>query len=401
MDAKALAPDEQLLRRLFGQQQPTITMFLQNREKCVFKAEFSSRTDESMPAKVVRLEIVEKESQSLSTIAAIQQIAATVIPDLVPDVYEVGKMDDSRGRTLHFSIKEFVDGETLQDVWWKLAATAQDAIVQELGEAIEKLHTVRPSAVPHRTGGRLGEQLKQPGIFGGPHTGFMNTGSALLASIMEQRKLKKQFCTIEGTSEPEGIIVQSNFEYLGAVMIEKADSDKWSEDAVLCHNDLNPCNIIIRQQKSQDGTIDYRLAAIIDWELAGFYPASYELSLQDTHLSTGNQHLSYYLKLKSRMKTLVPRTSSQIQLLKANELVYESQQRHLGNSTNIPAHIRKIFMEYFHLVRDNDPYVGWISELNDNNLPPWSDEAAQKMEEDAIQAMLMKRQKARAQQVAA
>ncbi|KAI0176835.1 kinase-like domain-containing protein [Pestalotiopsis sp. NC0098] len=354
-----------------------------------------------MPAKVVRLEIVEKESQSLSTIAAIQQIAATAIPDLVPDVYEVGKMDDSRGRTLHFSITEFVDGETLQDVWWKLNATAQDAIVQELGEAIEKLHTVRPSAVPHRTGGRLGEQLKQPGIFGGPHTGFMNTGSALLASIMEQRKLKKQFCTTEGTSDPEGIVIQSNFEDLGALTIEKADSDKWSEEAVLCHNDLNPRNIIIRQKKSQDGTIDYRLAAIIDWELAGFYPASYELSLQDTHLSTGNQHLSYYLKLKSRMKTLVPRTLSQIQLLKANELVYESQQRHLGNGTNIPAHIRKIFMEYFQLVRDDDPYVGWISELKDNELPPWSNETAQKMEDDAIQAMLVKRQKARAQQVAA
>ncbi|KAK6206099.1 hypothetical protein LQW54_007934 [Pestalotiopsis sp. IQ-011] len=401
MDAKALAPDEQLLRRLFGQQRPTITMFLQNWEKCVFKAQFPSTAGESMPAKVVRLQIVEKECQSLSTIAAIQQIAATVIPDLVPKLYEVGTIDDSRGRMLHFSIAEFVDGRTLQDVWWELNASAQDAIVEQLGEVIKKLHTVQPSAVPHGTGGRLGEQLEQPGVFGGPHTGFMNTGSDLLASIMEQRKLKKQFCTIETTSDPEGITIQSNFEDLGALTIQKADSDKWSEEAVLCHNDLNPRNIIIRQQESQDGTIEHRLAAIIDWELAGFYPASYELSLQDTYLSIGNQHLFYYLKLKSRMRNLVPRTLSQIQLLKANELLYESQQRHQRNGTNISAHIREMFIEYFHLARDDDPYVGWISELNDNDLPPWSGEAAQKMEEDVIQAMLVKRQKAKVQQVAA
>ncbi|KAI4601505.1 hypothetical protein KJ359_011634 [Pestalotiopsis sp. 9143b] len=401
MDSKALAPDEQLLRQLFGQQRPMIIMFLQNWEKCVFKAEFPSKAGESMPAKVVRLEIVEKESQSLSTIAAIQQIAAAVIPDLVPKVYEVGTIDDSQGRSLHFSIAEFVDGETLQDVWWGLNASAQDAIVEQLGKAIKKLHTVRPSAVPHGAGGRLGDQLKQPGVFGGPQTGFMNTGSDLLASIMEQRKLKKQFCIIEATSDPEGITIQSNFEDLGALTIEKADSDKWSEEAVLCHNDLNPRNIIIRQQESQDGTIEHRLAAIIDWELAGFYPASYELSLQDTYLSTGNQHLSYYLKLKSLMRNLVPRTLSQIQLLKANELVYESQQRHQGNGTNVPAHIRKRFIEYFHLVRDDDPYVGWTSGIDDNDLPPWSDEAAQKMEEDVIQAMLVKREKAKTQQVAA
>lgn len=396
MDAKALAPDEQLLRRLFGQQQPTITMFLQNWEKCVYKVEFPSKSGQLMPAKVVRLEIIEKESQSLSTIAAMQQIAATVIPDLVPKVHEVGTIVDSRGRTLQFSITEFVDGETLQDVWWRLSTSAQDAIAEELGEAIKKLHTVRPIALPHGVEEELARKLKQPGVFGGPHTGFMDTGSNLLASIMEQYKLKKQFCTFEATSDPEGITIQSNFEDLGALTIEKADSDKWSEEAVLCHNDLNPRNIMIRQQKSQNGMIEHRLAAIIDWELAGFYPASYELSLQDTYLSTGNQHLSYYLKLKSRMKTLVPRTSSQIQLLKANELVYESQQRHLGNGTNIPAHIRKRFLEYFQLVRDDDPYTGWISELKDNELPPWSDETAQKMEEDAIQAMLVKRQNSKA-----
>ena len=41
------------------------------------------------------------------------------------------------------------------------------------------------------------KSFEQPGAFGGPHTGFLNDGPALLDSIMERRKLKKPFCTME------------------------------------------------------------------------------------------------------------------------------------------------------------------------------------------------------------
>ncbi|KAH8590400.1 hypothetical protein B0O99DRAFT_634796 [Bisporella sp. PMI_857] len=41
------------------------------------------------------------------------------------------------------------------------------------------------------------------------------------------------------------------------------------------------------------------------------------------------------------------------------ELIFESQRRLLLDGTNIPAHIRKRFMENSKLARDNDPYVSW------------------------------------------
>jgi hypothetical protein len=41
------------------------------------------------------------------------------------------------------------------------------------------------------------KSFEQPGVFMGPHTGFLNDGPALLVSIIERRKLKRPFCTME------------------------------------------------------------------------------------------------------------------------------------------------------------------------------------------------------------
>ncbi len=126
---------------------------------------------------------------------------------------------------------------------------------------------------------------------------------------------------------------------------------------MFCHNDLTPRNLILKTSEGPDGNTRYKLAALIDWELAGFYPPSYELSLQDTYLSAGNRHASFYLLLKERMKDLVPPSPSQVALLQAMELMFESQQRKLSEGTKIPANIRKRFMIRLHLIRDKSPYT--------------------------------------------
>jgi thiamine kinase-like enzyme len=145
---------------------------------------------------------------------------------------------------------------------------------------------------------------------------------------------------------------------LGSTAINNSDIGKWPGEAVFCHNDLTPRNLILQSRASLDGKSKYKLAGIIDWELAGFYPASYELSLQDIYLGA-NRHVSFYLLLKEHMKNFVPRSLSQIVLLQAMELIFESQQMLLSDGTNILAHFRKRFIENSKLARDNDPYVGW------------------------------------------
>ncbi|EPE31762.1 hypothetical protein GLAREA_11844 [Glarea lozoyensis ATCC 20868] len=346
-----------------------------NWDKCVFKAEFSKGLEDRHSAFVVRLEAENNNLKTFTTITTIQQLAATIIPELVPQTLQVGKAKNAQGRMFHFSVIELVEGDLLEDVWQQMSAEEQSSVVVELVEALEKLHSVR--LIDRRVKEILGKALleegdevlkkfEQPSALGGPYTGFLNDGPALLDSIMKRRKLKKPFCTIQSIVDSQDIKIQSPFKELWSTVINNSDINKWPGEA-------------------------YKLAGIIDWELAGFYPASYELSLQDTYLSGANRHVSFYLLLKEHMKNIVPRSSSQIVLLQAMELIFESQQRLLSDGTNIPAHIRKRFMENSKLSRDNDPYVGWTRSPQDGPFPEYSSAAIQKLEDDVVEQIVARR----------
>ena len=299
----------------------------------------------------------------------------------------------------HFSVIELVEGDLLEDVWHQMSTKNQSSVIAGLVEALEKLHSVRLSdkgvkeilgRALRKEGDEVLKSFEQPRVFGGPYTGYLNDGSALLGSIIGRRKLKKPFCTIEPIVKSQDIRIQSCFEELGSTVINNSDMDKWPGEAILCHNDLTPRNLILQSCSSSGCISKYKLAGIIDWELAGFYPASYELSLQDTYLGA-NRHVSFYLLLKEQIKKSVPRSLSQIVLLQAMELIFESQQRLLLDGTNIPAHIRKRFIENSKLTRDNDPYVGWTRNLQDGPFPEYSIAAIQKLEEDVVEEMVARR----------
>lgn len=365
----------------------------------MFTAEFPKGLEDRHSACVVRLEAENDDLKPFTTIATMQQIAATIMPELVPQTLQVGKAKNAQGRMFRFSVIELVEGDLLEDVWQQMSAEEQSSVVAELVEALEKLHSVRLSdkwvkeilGKTYREGDDVLKNFEQPGAFGGPHTGFLNDGPALLNSIMERRKLKTPFYTMEPIVDSGDIRMQSSLIELGSTIIHKSDIDKWQGEAVLCHNDPSPRNLILQSRPSSDGKSNYKLAGIIDWELAGFYPASYELSLQDTYLGGANRHVSFYLLLKEHMKNFVPRSSSQIVLLQAMELIFESQQRLLLEGKNITAHIRKRFMENSKLVRDNDPYVGWTRSLQDGPFPEYSSAAIQKLEDDVVKEMVARR----------
>ncbi|OBT94123.1 hypothetical protein VE01_07028 [Pseudogymnoascus verrucosus] len=76
-------------------------------------------------------------------IAAMQRIAATIIPDLIPKTYQIGKAVNAQGRMFHFSVVELVEGDLLEDVWQLMSAGEQNSVVADLVEALEKLHSVR------------------------------------------------------------------------------------------------------------------------------------------------------------------------------------------------------------------------------------------------------------------
>lgn len=277
-----------------------------------------------------------------------------------------------------------------------MSADEQNSVVADLVETLQKLHSVRlcDNMAQEILRKMLREDyeelrpfLETPGVFGGPHTGVLYNGHGLLYSIMEKRTLKKSsFCTMDPVNDSQDVRIQSSFEDMGSMVINNSDISKWAGESVLCHNDLTPRNLILQPRPSADGKSNYKLAGIIDWEMVGFYPPSYELGLQDTYFCA-DRHVSFYLLLKN----IVPRSSSQIALVQANALIYESQQRKLSNGTNISAQIRKRVMENSKVIRDNDPYVGWTRSSQDGPLPNYSSAAFQKLEDDLVEEMLARR----------
>ncbi|TVY35546.1 hypothetical protein LSUB1_G005579 [Lachnellula subtilissima] len=402
MADRDVTPDDSLLKQIFTYLPMATSIILQNWDKCVFKAQFSPDSGYSYSACIVRLEAESEDLKTFPTIAALQQIAATVVPKLVPETFKVGKAKNLQGRTFDFSVTEFVEGDLLEDVWQQMSTKEQNSVVTEIVEALEKFHSILPSdkrvkEILEKMLPEEDEELKSsemPQSFGGPHTGILNDGLGLLGAIIERRKLKKPFCCMEPLVDLQGVRIRSRFEELGSIVINNSAIEKWPGEAVLCHNDLNPRNLILRSCVTSDGKSEYKLAGIIDWELAGFYPASYELSMQDTYLGNANRHVSFYLLLKQKMRNLVPRSSSQMILSQAMELVFESQQRLLLDGNNIGAHIRKRFIEYLMLELDEYPCIGWTRSPQAGPLLEYSSAAFHKLENDVIEEMVAKRAKA-------
>jgi aminoglycoside phosphotransferase (APT) family kinase protein len=77
-------------------------------------------------------------------IAAMQQVAATIIPEPVPWTLQVGKAKNVQGRMIYFSVIELVEGDLLEDVW-QMSAEEQSSVVTELVEALDRLHSVQLS----------------------------------------------------------------------------------------------------------------------------------------------------------------------------------------------------------------------------------------------------------------
>ncbi|KAJ0326226.1 hypothetical protein COL5a_007050 [Colletotrichum fioriniae] len=422
MDPRDLAPDDVLLNHIFPNQ-PHVsidTIFVQTWDKCVFKASFTDacKPDTSKPPSsyLVRLEVAfgDEEAIRFATVSAMQQIASFAIHKLIPKTYETDVANNAQDKRVYFSLTEFVEGETLEDVWEQMSHENQRSVVTDLVEALRKLHSFRIRDFLDRIQYFFGQNvlLRDPGtpgehilggaeVMGGPSTGFFapKDGPSLLCAIANRWELSGRPFHTMTTTDAGDIIIQSEYQDFASVKVEKSSMEEWYREAVLCHNDLTPSNIIVSRPResasastSLHGASDYKLSAIIDWELSGFYPASYELSLQDTYLGRGYRLNSFYSLLKSQMKDIVPRSPSQVSLLQAMGLIFESSQRRLVEGVNVGALVREGFMQRLQLRRDEDPYLGWVPKDEEAAQLVLSPADYQGLEDDAFAKMKAARQ---------
>lgn len=315
--------------------------------KCVCRAHFENGIDRIVHLEAVSDEHDDRLHNEFRTVAALQRVAAARLPGLVRETNQIGVASNTERRRFEFSVMEFIDGITLEDAWGKMDEENRRDVVA-LAEALKQLHSI--SISNRHVQDILGKSVE--GSLGGPLTGFCGDGLALLNAVHERCKLNKEpVATVDVITDPiPGCHVRSKFDDLRAVIIIKSDMDQWQHDC----------------------------------ELAGFYPPSYKIALQDTYLGTANRHVSCYLLLKEQLRALAPLSASQAALLKAVELIFQSRHRCLGAGNNIPTHIRERFIDKMQLTQDAHAYLGWTRKSQDGPQPESSQEEAQELEHDAV-----------------
>lgn len=120
MSSRNLEPDDALIKQIFNNcLVQNISPILQTWEKCIFRAdvhESDSPTSTATPV-IVRLETEPDEANTnFIVVAELQKIAAATCPQYVPLTRQAGRASNGDGKTFLFSVVDFVQGVTLQDV---------------------------------------------------------------------------------------------------------------------------------------------------------------------------------------------------------------------------------------------------------------------------------------------
>lgn len=158
----------------------------------------------------------------------------------------------------------------------------------------------------------------------------------------------------------DGIIIQSAFDDIGRIELSYSNLEDLHKHVVLCHNDLEPRNILVRQARPNDDSSDarYELAAIIDWEMAGFYLFAYEYGLKDTLLGSSNLSFSWYSLFKERTAFLVPEGECHRKLIKAMGIIPQSKDKTM--TRNVSVQFKAKWIERERVKMSVDIRRGWF-----------------------------------------
>ena len=356
-NGRNLVPDNALLNHIFPRSPLASTVILsQTFEVCTFVAHLdaTSPTDPHPVNVIVRLELPSKSP--LRIVSALQQVATLAIPEAVPAVFQTGTAKAEDGREVEFFVSAYVDNAvTLETVWDDLTYHQQSDIMDAVLYAMTKLQKLDLAhefvqQILKKADGGSGVFFKTTGEEGGvwpsnPNNlalgnreiGFFNDVPDLLTSIIGYNGVSEKLRLSPSRSEPSddsnGIVMASTDEETPLVLLHigSKELDSLQRQVVLCHNDLEPRNLLVRPVHvvGDDGSSvqRYDLAAIIDWEMAGFFPFAYEYAIKDGLLGLSNLSFSWYSLFKRRTAPLLPTELAQPSSYKSQILFIEAMDR--------------------------------------------------------------------------
>jgi thiamine kinase-like enzyme len=177
------------------------------------------------------------------------------------------------------------------------------------------------------------------------------------------------------TQTTDGIIIKSFLSKLGEVHLTNSELKFLQMNAVLCHNDVEPRNVLVRQLHSDRNVSEYKLVAIVDWEMAGFFPFAFESAWKDTVLGSSNLLYSWYSLYKQNTTRLVCQGSANEKLIEGVHIIVESKRSQ--TKRNVSDEFRRRWIERkklklgwggWHRREVRDIPTGPFSKAEDNNL---------------------------------
>ncbi|KAM5350958.1 hypothetical protein ACJ41O_003681 [Fusarium nematophilum] len=387
-DQQQLLPDPAILAAIFPSAQVSSHRVISNTfDTCTFVATLAE--DAKLTEVVVRLE--KSPGSRLAVVAALQKIASTQIPHIVPSTLKVGKVRAEDGTDLDFSVTEYCHGTvTLESVWNDLDQDQRASVTQTVVDATRQLHNVRLEPASDEIKRELKgtpflDDTHQPiSPVGGPSLGYFDSLTALVTSVIQPANPAK--APYSFVSDDDGTIkVTSIYPEFGQVSISTDDFDELQKSCVFCHNDMEPRNLLVRQTGS-----GYELAAIIDWEMAGFIPFALETGLKDTFLGLQNLSFSFYSLYKEMTAHLIPTTGpssgeAHLKLIRAVRLAKLSKKRKMKRQ--VGAQVQKKWLEREKVELASDVRRGWVRKDGAGDVGPFTEKDKEAMEQEVLKEL--------------
>lgn len=372
-----LAPDNYILAEIFPSTTFISTEVLsQNFQSCTFTA-----CPESGEGFIVR---IEPEGSQIPAVSAIQELAAQVIPEYVPTVHKTGTASTEDGRKLDYSVTTYVkDAVTLESIWSDMTDDQQLHVAEQVASVVEKLHSINLDKKAQQFVKLENKaSVETPSIpLGSPSWGLFSNLSDLVRGLV---KAEDGFKQIAITESDEGLSFECEFNDIASVAMSKEDVLSLQETIVLCHNDLEPRNILVRRESTTD---HYKVVAIIDWEMAGFFPFAFESFYKDLVLGSSNLYYPWYRLFKDQTARFIPKPlpGGQGKLLKALDMVLQANAR--PPTRNVGRVVQRKWIAREQLVRSEDLSLGWVRSPEAGDVGRFTKEDNEQLELSALREL--------------
>ncbi|KAJ0163475.1 hypothetical protein CTA2_2920 [Colletotrichum tanaceti] len=351
-EKRNLFPDGETLRTIFSgvDIKPTDCKIISYTfDTCTFSIHPKTAAIPGHPKDLlIRLEV---SGRRLDQVAAFQKLAHDHLLDLVPPVVSGGTTTTADGTQVDYAVSEYCTGAIpLEDVWGTLDQENQMRLMDSVVCAVEKVQAINISSSIQNLGPQSNDAL-----VGGPQLGYFPNIGQLLDGILRASDLERRNCTL---SEVDGgIVLKSDFEDIGQAELTRADLDDLKGHVVFCHNDLEPRNILVRRVTESNSPC-YDLAAIVDWEMAGFFPFAYEYGIKDNVLGSSNLSFSWYSLFKERTSHLLPQNACHERFIRALGVIDESKRN--GMARNVGVQFQKKWVAAHCVEKSPDVRRGWV-----------------------------------------